>query len=52
MLNLGTAATGGFTAGGSEQSDSTTFNIAPGGVSGDTYKGGNIGTITVTVVGK
>ena len=52
VLNLGTAATGGFTAGGSEQSDFTTFSIAPGGVSGDTYKGGNIGTITVTVVGK
>lgn len=52
VLNLGTAATGGFTAAGSEQSDSTTYTIPVGGVSGDTYTGGNIGTITVTVVGK
>lgn len=52
LLELGTAATGGFTAAGSEQSDSTTYTIPVGGVSGDTYTGGNIGTITVTVTAK
>lgn len=52
LLTLASAATGGFTAAGKEQTDSTTYNIPVGAVSGDTYTGGNIGTITVTVVGK
>ena len=52
LLELGTAATGGFETTGEPQSASAVYNIASSDMAGDTYKGGNIGTITVTVTAK
>lgn len=52
LLSLASAATGGFDTAGKVQEDQTTYNIAEGQISGDSYTGGKVGTITVTVTGK